>query len=142
MSAPAAYDHYAHTHAAAFAPTGGAWSAGEITAQLASPLAFLTGSEQAFAIGRVVAGEAELLTLAVHPDVQGQGLGRAQLTAFEAEARARGATQAFLEVAEDNTAARALYAKAGYTELSRRARYYARPAAPSVDALVLIKPLA
>jgi ribosomal-protein-alanine N-acetyltransferase len=49
------------------------------------------------------------------------------------EAAARGAQEIFLEVAESNAAARALYAKARAQEVGRRRRYYADGA----DALVL-----
>jgi len=51
--------------------------------------------------------------------------------------RARGATRVFLEVAETNAAARALYAAMGYERLGLRRGYYRDPAAGSVDALVL-----
>ena len=68
------------------------------------------------ALGRVVAGEAEVLTIAVHPDQRRVGLGGALVGAFLAEAVARGGESAFLEVAEGNTAARALYARAGFEE--------------------------
>jgi ribosomal-protein-alanine N-acetyltransferase len=47
-------------------------------------------------------------------------------------ARLRGAAAIFLEVREDNEAARALYAQAGFTEAGRRQGYYS-----GVDGLVL-----
>jgi ribosomal-protein-alanine N-acetyltransferase len=50
---------------------------------------------------------------------------------------AGGAERMFLEVAEDNAAARALYARAGFAEAGRRRGYYARPDGPAADALVL-----
>ena len=46
---------------------------------------------------------------------------------------ARGAATMFLEVSTRNEAARTLYARAGFTEVGRRARYYA----DGSDALVL-----
>lgn len=78
-----------------------------------------------FALGRAVAGEAEVLTLAVRPGVWRAGVGRALLSALLEAARARGATALFLEVAEGNAAARALYAAAGAEAAGRRRRYYA-----------------
>ena len=60
-------------------------------------------------------------------------MGWTLLQALLHEAAARGATEVFLEVAESNAAARALYAKAGAQEVGRRRRYYADGA----DALIL-----
>jgi ribosomal-protein-alanine N-acetyltransferase len=88
-----------------------------------------------------VAGEAELLTLAVAPPARRRGRGRALLAAFEQGARERGACEAFLEVAADNAPAVALYAGAGYSELGRRPGYYSR-AAGAVDALLMGRALA
>lgn len=61
------------------------------------------------------------------------GAGAALLGALMAEAARRGASEAFLEVAESNAAARALYGRIGATEVGRRRRYYPGGA----DALVL-----
>ena len=132
-------EEMAATHARAFTGRGQVWCAGEIAELLASPHVFAVGDARCFAMGRVVAGEAELLTLACDPAHQGKGLGRACLAAFEAGAKARGAEECFLEVAEDNTAAQALYKSAGYTEAARRRAYYARQGAAPVDALILRK---
>ncbi|MBJ3763953.1 GNAT family N-acetyltransferase [Maribius pontilimi] len=104
---------------------------------LAHPGALLLTRPNAFALGRVVLDEAELLTIATHPEHRGRGLGRACLDAFHDAARARGAARAFLEVAENNAAARALYAAAGYDHLGTRRGYYREPDGGAVDALVL-----
>ncbi|PKQ12235.1 MAG: ribosomal-protein-alanine acetyltransferase [Alphaproteobacteria bacterium HGW-Alphaproteobacteria-1] len=114
----------ATVHARAFAGQGRAWSAAEFAALMASPLVFVTGDTRGFALGRVIADEAELLTLATDPGHRRQGHARACLSAFAAEASARGADTAFLEVAEDNAAALALYDGAGFTQTARRAGYY------------------
>ena len=82
-----------------------------------------------------------MLTLAVDPAHQRQGHGQKLLASFEAEAMKRGAQVAFLEVAEDNTAARALYQSAGYSESGRRPAYYHPPQGAKIAALVLRKPL-
>ena len=116
------------------------WSSGEIASLLTSPHVFVVGDARCFAMGRVVTGEAELLTLACDPAHQGKGLGRTCLTAFEAEAQARNAEALFLEVAADNIAAQTLYKTAGYTEAARRRAYYTRQGAAPVDALILRKP--
>ncbi|MBK1636984.1 GNAT family N-acetyltransferase [Rhodovulum adriaticum] len=133
-------DTLAALHAACFT-TPRPWRAEEFAALLAGPGTFLCGDATAFALGRALAGEAELLTLAVCPTARRQGLGRARLAAFEDAARARGADTAFLEVAADNAAARALYDAAGYGQAGQRPGYYAAPDGSRIDALVLRKSL-
>lgn len=123
------------------------WSAGAFAATLADPAAFLltlpaSPDPGALLVGRVAAGEAELLTLATDPGLRRQGLARALLAGFEAESRRRHAGTAFLEVAEDNDAARALYAACGWDQVGRRPRYYARPHSAPAAALIFRKPLA
>jgi ribosomal-protein-alanine N-acetyltransferase len=113
------------------------WNADEISGLLASPLTFLLTRPQAFLIGRAAAGEAEVLTLAVAPEARRQGLGRALVQRFLAEAGRRGAADAFLEVAADNPAAEALYLACGFTLRGRRRAYYHGPAGQQIDALVL-----
>ena len=113
------------------------WSEAEIAAMLQSDLYFAVTAEQGFLIGRVVAGEAELLTVAVAPAAQGRGIGRGLVAGFVAEARARGAAQAFLEVAEDNGAARAVYARTGFGESGRRRGYYRDVTGRAVDAILM-----
>jgi ribosomal-protein-alanine N-acetyltransferase len=108
---------------------------------LASPLVFALTRPGAFLLGRVVAGEAELLTIAVHPDQRRAGLGGALVGAFLTEAAARGGESAFLEVAEGNAAARALYAACGFAPAGRRRGYYHRPDGASEDALILVRSL-
>jgi ribosomal-protein-alanine N-acetyltransferase len=127
----------ARLHARAFT-TPPPWSAASFAATLADPAAFLLTEPGALLVGRVAAGEAELLTLATDPDARRQGLARRLLAAFDAEARHRGATEAYLEVAEDNAGARALYAAAGWQQAGRRPGYYGG----GVAALILRKSLA
>lgn len=118
------------------------WRAAEFAAFLESPGVYLCGDARGFALGRALAGEAELLTLAVHPDHRRAGLGRALVAGFETAAWAGGATVAFLEVAENNAAAVALYVAAGYARAGCRPGYYAGPDGRRVDALMLRKALA
>ena len=118
------------------------WTAAEFAALLAEPPVFATLAETGFALGRVVADEAELLTIAVAPDARRNGEGRTLLDRFLRTARARGAETAFLEVAADNAAALALYRWSGFAEAGRRRGYYHSPGNPPVDALVMVKSLA
>lgn len=125
-------------HARGF-DTGRPWRAAEFAALLDSPHVFVVGDGTAFALGRALAGEAELLTIVTDPGHRRRGLARDRLERFEAEARARGAATAFLEVAEDNPAARALYIAAGYAEAGRRPAYYPRGTAAPAAAMVLTR---
>ena len=127
-------------HGDAFVGSRG-WSAHEFAELLSSPFCFLVGNEDGFAIGRVIADEAELLTIATPPSVQRSGFGRQCLTEFHREAAARGAISAFLEVAEDNTSAIALYESAGWSQTAVRKGYYARLGANPVDARILTRNL-
>jgi len=118
------------------------WSETEFAGLLSMADVFLTcGDGPSFALGRVVVGEAELLTLAVDPSAQGRGLGRAALDGYEGEARRRGADISFLEVATTNTVAIKLYMSHGYSESGRRRAYYAAADGTKVDAFVFSKPL-
>lgn len=82
--------------------------------------------EQAFAIWSLnsVAGEAELLRIAVKPDLRGQGLGRSLLQTCEAELRRMGISILLLEVRTSNTAARGLYEAQGWQQDGLRKGYY------------------
>ncbi len=128
--------------ARAFAGASRGWSTEELTALLDSPHVFVLSEPDAFVLGRVVADEAEILTIATDPDSQRQGAARHLLAAFETQAAGRGATRAFLEVAADNSPAIALYDTAGYREIARRAAYYDRAGSGRVDALIMEKSLA
>ena len=88
----------------------------------------------------VAAGEAHLLNVCIHPDQQGNGLGR-QLVGFMIEcARLNKAQRVFLEVRPSNLVAYKLYESIGFNEIGIRENYY-----PSYvgreDALVLGKEL-
>ena len=127
-------------YAAAF-PDERGWSAAEIDSLASGPGGFLVTDPQGFALGRTIAGEAELITIAVEPSAQGQGIGRRLLAGFETTAAGASAEVAFLEVAQDNAPARALYAAAGWVESGRRRGYYARSNGVAVDAILMTKAL-
>ncbi|WP_447911238.1 ribosomal protein S18-alanine N-acetyltransferase [Brevundimonas bullata] len=113
------------------------WDAASLTALLASPGVFAVEQPDGFILIRVVADEAEILTLAVRPAARRSGLGGRLVEAAVVRAAALGAERMFLEVAEDNVAARALYARAGFREAGRRRSYYARSDGSREDALIL-----
>lgn len=78
----------------------------------------------AFAVAMKMADEAELLLIAVQPEMQGQGLGQEIFTALLAELQAGGAQSLFLEVRESNRRARDFYEQAGFAETGIRPAYY------------------
>lgn len=90
-----------------------------------------------FVLARVAAGEAEILTIATHPQKRRGGTGRMLLLAAATEATARGATDMFLEVDSTNTAARALYTSVGFKKAGERKGYYRIPGTPPSDALIM-----
>ncbi|MEO0380269.1 MAG: GNAT family N-acetyltransferase, partial [Pseudomonadota bacterium] len=85
------------------------------------------------------AGEAELLTIATHPDHRRQGIARALMQDWMRSASALAET-AFLELAADNAGAAALYAQFGFECVAQRPNYYVRPD-HRIDALILRAPL-
>jgi tRNA threonylcarbamoyladenosine biosynthesis protein TsaB len=87
-------------------------------------IATMGGRPAGFVLGRVAAGEAELLSIGVLPSHRQLGLGRKLLDAFATQAAALGATIAFLEVAVDNRAARKLYDGHEFRVVGSRTRYY------------------
>ena len=89
---------------------------------------------QGYTIAREVAGEGEILNLAVVPEYRGQGIAGALLGAVLAGLASREVTEAFLEVRESNLVALALYDAHGFRVVGRRVAYYRQP---REDALVL-----
>lgn len=133
-------EEMAAIHAAAMT-TPPPWNVPTFEGFLAFPGAIQASEAGGFALGRVIADEAELLTIAVTPDARRQGIAARCLTAFEANARAKGARRVFLEVAESNAAARALYDAAEYRPVGRRPDYYRRPDGTHIDAILMEKTL-
>lgn len=95
-----------------------------------------------FAIAATAADEAELYTIAVPTLLQGRGVGAALLQAVAEACASKGARSLFLEVAEDNVPARALYRGAGFHAVGRRNAYYRRAEGVRKDALILKRILA
>lgn len=113
------------------------WSADEIRDLVSGKGAVLVVEDHGFALGRVIFDEVELLTIAVDPVAHRQGIGARLLAAFGVTASGMGATRGFLEVAEDNPAARALYLRAGWRVSGRRKGYYRDAAGAPVDAILM-----
>jgi ribosomal-protein-alanine N-acetyltransferase len=137
VATAAAAADLAAIHAATFDEP---WGADEIRTLLSGPGGFGLLTDGGFILCRAIAGEAEILTLAVKPDARRQGLGRTLVEAAAIVAAQGGAEAFFLEVASDNAAAIALYDAAGFERAGARRGYYQRPDGP-VDALVMRRAL-
>lgn len=109
------------------------WSAAEF-ADLKKSGCDIIASQNGFIVYRVVSDEAEIITIGVAPNARRTGIAAAMLGIAEGDAKRRGATKMFLEVAADNSPARALYTNAGYTEIGTRPKYY-----DGVDAIMMRK---
>lgn len=130
-------------HAEAFVPFGErAWTRQDMAELLASPgvaglLLQVDGADAGLAICRVVADEAELITLAVRAAHRHRGVARRLLAAVLDHARAADAKTLFLEVAADNPAAHALYETIGFRAAGSRPAYFRRGSGPAADAVVM-----
>ncbi|HEY3798203.1 MAG TPA: N-acetyltransferase [Caulobacteraceae bacterium] len=133
----------AAAHATGFEPS---WSAPDIARFTDAPGGFAfvdvdpSGQIVGFILCRALAGEAEILTIAVHTDHRRRGLGAAlvdrALTAALASANAM-----ILEVAVDNDAAISVYKRAGFETVGRRPGYYVSHGGPPKDAIVMRRAL-
>jgi ribosomal-protein-alanine N-acetyltransferase len=90
-----------------------------------------------FAVSRMAADEAEILSIAVAPAHRGRGLSRQLLLTHLGHLAGRGVRTVFLEVEENNQPARRLYDRAGFTVAGRRERYYREAGGEQLNALVM-----
>lgn len=79
-----------------------------------------------FILSRRAADEAEILSVAVARTRRARGLARRLLERHLGRLAALGLRAVFLEVDEQNSPARRLYARAGFREVGRRPGYYAQ----------------
>lgn len=123
---------------------GDAWSAETFWSELAAPgrwyvLAGGGGRLLGYAGLAVNGPDADVQTVAVHPDAQGRGTGGVLVRAVVAEASRAQARSLLLEVRADNAPAIALYEHHGFERIAVRRRYY-QP--EDVDAHVMrLRPL-
>jgi len=115
--------------AAAFDPRfGEAWTRSQCLGVLAMPgvrllLAMVDDEPAGFSLTRAIAGEAELLLLAVAPSFRRTGVGRALMEAVVADCRMQDVTILHLEVRADNDALY-LYRATGFAKVGERRGYY------------------
>ncbi|WP_051304764.1 ribosomal protein S18-alanine N-acetyltransferase [Chitinilyticum litopenaei] len=114
------------------------WSTAGWQSSLAGDLCLgwrASGQLQGFAVCQLLAGEAELLLIAVTPEHQRQGIASKLFQALGSELDTRQVERIFLEVRASNAPARACYERHGFRECGRRKNYY--PAAAGREDAIL-----
>ena len=94
-----------------------------------------------FAVSRIGADEAEILSIAIDADKRGRGLSRNLLLIHLGHLAGRGVRRIFLEVEENNAPARRLYEGSGFTVVGRRERYYQQASGEQLNALLMRRDL-
>ena len=138
-------ERLAAIHAASFprAP----WSTADLSALLRQETVFGlvvrranffgTRSAVAFVLARLVAGEAEILTIAVDPAHRRRGFARQLMDHLFRRLYHDRADTLFLEVDAGNEAALALYRRLRFRKVGERKGYYAQGSVPGATALVM-----
>lgn len=90
-----------------------------------------------FAVSRIAADEAEILSIAIDAGYRGQGFSPNLLFTHLGHLAGRGVRTVFLEVEENNQPARRLYERAGFAVAGRRERYYREAGGQELNALVM-----
>jgi ribosomal-protein-alanine N-acetyltransferase len=125
---------------------GEAWTRSQCAGILPMPgvklvLARLSdGTPAGFSLSRTITCDAELLLLAVSPELRRRGIGRTLLEHFIDEAREVGSSTVHLEVREGNPAV-AMYRSMGFSCVGRRRKYYRGRGGGEFDALTLSRSL-
>ncbi|MCH5205868.1 MAG: ribosomal protein S18-alanine N-acetyltransferase [Oscillospiraceae bacterium] len=117
------------------------WTREMIASEAENSLSMLSveeigGSAAGYALGRVIAGEGELLRIGTAECFRRRGIAEKLLTSLLEKMRERGGETCFLEVRSQNAAAVSLYKKLGFTQVGMRRGYYGDD-----DALVMRKEL-
>ena len=94
-----------------------------------------------FAVSRMAADEAEILSIAIDSNQRGRGLSRDLLLTHLGHLAGRGVRRIFLEVEENNAPARRLYERCGFAVVGRRERYYQQPSGEQLNALLMRRDL-
>ena len=94
-----------------------------------------------FAVSRMAADEAEILSIAVAAGQRGRGLSRNLLLTHLGHLAGHGVRTVFLEVEENNQPARRLYDKGGFVVVGRRERYYKQANGEQLNALLMRRDL-
>ncbi len=124
---------------------GEAWTPAQCLGMMSLPGVWLTlaciGDDVVgFALSRAIAGDAELLLIAVLPEERGRGVGRALLRRAIGDAAGRGAARLCLEMRAGNDATR-LYVSEGFVKCGERRGYYAGRSGERFDAHTYLRPI-
>ena len=122
------------------------WGEGEFEGMLAERNTLVHrlksgGKVIGFAVSRMAADEAEILSIAVAAAHRGRGLSRDLLQTHLGHLAGHGIRRVFLEVEENNQPARRLYERAGFGTVGRRERYYRQPGGEQLNALLMRRDL-
>ncbi|HEY4070114.1 MAG TPA: GNAT family N-acetyltransferase [Sphingomicrobium sp.] len=122
---------------------GEAWTRSQLSGILPMSGVFLTlavdragESVVGFSLFRTVAGESELLLIAVLPGEQRRGVGALLLDHFLDRARQDGVSRVHLEVRDGNPAV-GMYGSVGFSPVGRRRNYYHATNGKRYDAITL-----
>ena len=118
-----------------------AWTEAGFAAAFARPVFAAWGLDApdglaAYCTAHLVAGEFEVLNIAVDPARRGQGLGGLLLDHVLQQTDKMGMNRGYLEVRAGNVPARRLYLRHGFVMIGVRERYYADS---GEDALVMVR---
>lgn len=91
-----------------------------------------------FVLGRLVLDEAEILTFAVRPIAQRQGMGKKLLRHCQKNISDQSSFSLFLEVEVSNVAAIQLYEKEGFCMIGMRKDYYEKENGARTAAYVMV----
>lgn len=94
-----------------------------------------------FAVSRIAADEAEILSIAIDAGQRGRGLSRNLLLTHLGHLAGHGVRTIFLEVEENNAPARRLYERTGFSVVGRRERYYQQSGGEQLNALLMRRDL-
>lgn len=118
------------------------WSAQEITNTLRQPNSVFLTRPHGGLIAQMAADDCEILAIATDPDAQRKGVASSLLTELVSLAEQKGAHRIILDVASENTPARAFYAARGFVQIGLRRAYYALRDGTKDDALLLSRAIA
>jgi [ribosomal protein S18]-alanine N-acetyltransferase len=94
-----------------------------------------------FAVSRMAADEAEILSIAIDDGYRGRGLSHDLLLTHLGHLAGHGVRTIFLEVEENNQPARRLYERSGFTIVGHRERYYRQSEGEQLNALLMRRDL-